>query len=214
VIAGIEEKHDADVHEIAAALAFLAQKDRPLQMPDTGRPDIAQLASGKPEARPAAPASRENRGEILERRRDYAEGRLARYRIDVGREHMASPQGHRRRHRQRGRHRKPLHRPDQSLRELQHRRAARRSAQRDHPDPASGRVRQQRSTSVWPAPKKPPRTRPPVAAAAQEAFRKEGGFDRPGVISNPQAPGPTPGRPEKRRERFDSAPGSANARVR
>lgn len=91
VIAAIEEKHDADVHEIAAALAFLAQKDRPLQMPDTGRPDIAQLAAGggKPE-RPAREA-RDNRSEILERRRDYAEGRLARYRIDVGREHMASP---------------------------------------------------------------------------------------------------------------------------
>ena len=91
VVAAIEEKHDADVHEIAAALAFLAQKDRPLQMPDTGRPDIAQLAAGggKPE-RPAREA-RDNRSEILERRRDYAEGRLARYRIDVGREHMASP---------------------------------------------------------------------------------------------------------------------------
>ena len=62
-------------------------------MPETGRPDIAQLASGKPEARPPREARepRENRGEILERRRDYAEGRLARYRIDVGREHMASP---------------------------------------------------------------------------------------------------------------------------
>jgi ATP-dependent RNA helicase DeaD len=93
VIAGMEEKHDASIHEIAAALAFLAQKDRPLQMPDTGRPDIAQLAAGKPE--PRAPRDtrepRENRGQILERRRDFAEGRLARYRIDVGREHMASP---------------------------------------------------------------------------------------------------------------------------
>ena len=39
---------------------------------------------GKPE-RPAREA-RDNRSEILERRRDYAEGRLARYRIDVGRE--------------------------------------------------------------------------------------------------------------------------------
>ncbi len=28
---------------------------------------------------------------ILERRRDFSEGRLARYRIEVGREHMASP---------------------------------------------------------------------------------------------------------------------------
>ena len=86
VVAGMQEKQDVDIHEIAAALAFLAQKDRPLQMPETGKPDIAQIASGKAERAP-----RENRGEILERRRDYAEGRLARYRIDVGREHMASP---------------------------------------------------------------------------------------------------------------------------
>ncbi|KAB2966311.1 DEAD/DEAH box helicase [Zoogloea sp.] len=92
VIAGMEEKHDADIRELAAALAFLAQKDRPLQMPETGRPDIAQLAAGKPD-RPVRDTRepRENREEILERRRDYAEGRLARYRIDVGREHMASP---------------------------------------------------------------------------------------------------------------------------
>ena len=92
VVAGMEEKHDVDIREVAAALAFLAQKDRPLQMPETGRPDIAQLAAGKPD-RPVRDTRepRENRDEILERRRDYAEGRLARYRIDVGREHMASP---------------------------------------------------------------------------------------------------------------------------
>ena len=90
VIAGMEDNNDADIREIAAALAYLAQKDRPLQLPDAGKPDFAQMsASGKPE-RPAR-ENRENRGEILERRRDYAEGRLARYRIDVGREHMASP---------------------------------------------------------------------------------------------------------------------------
>ncbi|MDD3352590.1 DEAD/DEAH box helicase [Zoogloea sp.] len=94
VIAGMEENNDSDIREIAAALAYLAQKDRPLQMPDSGKPDFAQMsASGKPD--PRAPREtrepRENRGEILERRRDYAEGRLARYRIDVGREHMASP---------------------------------------------------------------------------------------------------------------------------
>ena len=90
VIAGMEDNNDADIREIAAALAYLAQKDRPLQLPDAGKPDFAQMsASGKPE-RPAR-EPRENRGEILERRRDYAEGRLARYRIDVGREHMASP---------------------------------------------------------------------------------------------------------------------------
>jgi len=94
VIAGMEENNESDIREIAAALAYLAQKDRPLQMPDSGKPDFAQMsASGKPDPRPPRETRepRENRGEILERRRDYAEGRLARYRIDVGREHMASP---------------------------------------------------------------------------------------------------------------------------
>ena len=56
--------------------------------PGEGR---AQIAAGKPERPTERPAPRDNRGQILERRRDYAEGRLARYRIDVGREHMASP---------------------------------------------------------------------------------------------------------------------------
>jgi ATP-dependent RNA helicase DeaD len=96
VIAGIEENQDVDIRQIAAALAFLAQKERPLQLPDSGRPDIANTASAAPASaqrpeRPAERAPRENRGEILERRRDFAEGKLQRYRIDVGREHMASP---------------------------------------------------------------------------------------------------------------------------
>ena len=42
VIAGMEENNDSDIREIAAALAYLAQKDRPLQMPDSGKPDFAQ----------------------------------------------------------------------------------------------------------------------------------------------------------------------------
>ncbi|WP_374488142.1 DEAD/DEAH box helicase [Zoogloea sp.] len=94
VIGNLEEQSDAGIHEIAAALAFLAQKDRPLQMPESG-PDIARLATapgGKPERAPREQREpRENRERILERRRDFSEGRLTRYRIEVGREHMASP---------------------------------------------------------------------------------------------------------------------------
>ncbi len=86
VVAGIESSHDADMHDIAAALAFLAQRERPLQLPESGQPDIAQLAQPRAERPP-----RENRGEILERRRDYAEGRLKRYRIEVGRNQQATP---------------------------------------------------------------------------------------------------------------------------
>ena len=86
VVAGMESSHDADLHDIAAALAFLAQRERPLQLPDSGGPDIARLASARDERAP-----RENREKILERRREFAEGQLQRYRIEVGRNQQATP---------------------------------------------------------------------------------------------------------------------------
>ena len=86
VVSGIEASQEADMHDIAAALAFLAQRERPLQLPDSGKPDIAQLAEPRPERAP-----RENRGEILERRREFSEGSLSRYRIEVGRNQQATP---------------------------------------------------------------------------------------------------------------------------
>jgi ATP-dependent RNA helicase DeaD len=86
VVTGMEATQDAEIHEIAAALAFLAQRERPLQLPDTGAPDIARIAEPRPERAP-----RENRATILERRREFADGHLQRYRIDVGRNQQASP---------------------------------------------------------------------------------------------------------------------------
>jgi ATP-dependent RNA helicase DeaD len=86
VVAGIESSQDAEMHDIAAALAFLAQRERPLQLPDSDKPDIAQLAEPRPERAP-----RENRGEILERRREFSDGNLRRYRIEVGRNQQATP---------------------------------------------------------------------------------------------------------------------------
>lgn len=86
VVAGMESAGDAEIHEIAAALAFLAQRERPLQLPDSGGPDIATLADTRPKRAP-----RENREEVLARRREFSEGRLQRYRIDVGRNQQATP---------------------------------------------------------------------------------------------------------------------------
>ncbi|WP_041657342.1 DEAD/DEAH box helicase [Azoarcus sp. KH32C] len=86
VVAGIEAEQEAEVHAIAAALAFLAQKERPLQLPMGSGPDIAQLNAPRREREP-----RENRDEILERRRAASDGRLQRYRIEVGRNQMATP---------------------------------------------------------------------------------------------------------------------------
>ncbi|MCK6386982.1 MAG: DEAD/DEAH box helicase [Zoogloea sp.] len=178
VIAGIEEKHDASVHEIAAALAFLAQKDRPLQMPDTGKPDIAQLAAGKPD-RPAR-EPRDNRSEILERRRDYAEGRLARYRIDVGREHMASP--------------KDIVGAIANEAGIESRFIGQINLFEDYstvelPADLSGdvlqilrraRVRQQPLNIRLASPEEASRERGGRGAPPKKPFRKEGGFDKPG----------------------------------
>ncbi|WP_298600830.1 DEAD/DEAH box helicase [Zoogloea sp.] len=178
VIAGIEEKHDASVHEIAAALAFLAQKDRPLQMPDTGKPDIAQLAAGKPDRQAREP--RDNRSEILERRRDYAEGRLARYRIDVGREHMASP--------------KDIVGAIANEAGIESRFIGQINLFEDYstvelPADLSGdilqilrraRVRQQPLNIRLASPEEASRERGGRGAPPKKPFRKEGGFDKPG----------------------------------
>ena len=90
VINRIEEEECFKAHEIAAALAFLATRERPLQVEETGKGwDLAtaaptQVAKGE---RPP----RENRDEILARRRAFSEGLLTRYRIEVGRMHGATP---------------------------------------------------------------------------------------------------------------------------
>lgn len=89
VVAGMESSHDADIHDIAAALAFLAQRERPLQMPSSG-PDIARQTEPRPEPRADRPP-RENRDAILERRREFSDGHLQRYRIEVGRNQQATP---------------------------------------------------------------------------------------------------------------------------
>jgi ATP-dependent RNA helicase DeaD len=88
VVRQLEEEQGLAARQIAAALAFLAQRERPL------RPEGADAEEGPEEAATPARAERaprENRDEILARRRDFAEGELARYRIDVGRNQGATP---------------------------------------------------------------------------------------------------------------------------
>ena len=110
VVSELEQGSDGNILDIAAALAFLAQRDRPLQLPLSSGRDIAdEVRSQSAERRPERPLReaggrdyterpprnerppRENREQILEKRRDFSSGRMERYRIDVGREHNAMP---------------------------------------------------------------------------------------------------------------------------
>jgi ATP-dependent RNA helicase DeaD len=89
VVSQIENEQDLSAHEIAAAMAYLLQRERPLQLRENreaaaprvskapsskGRPDTKERRSGKPgRARKSSPVD------------------LVRYRIEVGRRHEATP---------------------------------------------------------------------------------------------------------------------------
>jgi len=113
VVGQLEEEQDLSMHEIAAVLAYMAQRDRPLRPEGAGWQDEApQRAFDAPRETPrsrpfeqtypapggeqSAPRSfdkpvRENRDEILARRRAFSEGSLQRYRIEVGRHQGVTP---------------------------------------------------------------------------------------------------------------------------
>ncbi|TVT58731.1 MAG: DEAD/DEAH box helicase [Azoarcus sp. PHD] len=102
VVNSLTEENELQAHEIAAALAYLAQRERPLQVEESGRGwDVATTAisaGGRPPREehfttgaPRERTERPNRDEILARRRSFADGALARYRIEVGRNQGASP---------------------------------------------------------------------------------------------------------------------------
>ena len=81
LIEGYQAEHNIGLSEIAAALAFLAQRERPL------KPSVEEI----PE-RPAREPSREtSRREHDKPRRDELESGMVRYRIEVGRNHGAEP---------------------------------------------------------------------------------------------------------------------------
>ncbi|MFU2488371.1 DEAD/DEAH box helicase [Thauera sp. WH-1] len=102
IVNDLVDENELDIHEVAAALTLLAQRERPLQIEQSGRGWELATAPTAHEGRPprsehfttGAPrehAPRPNRDEILARRRAFADGALARYRIEVGRAHGASP---------------------------------------------------------------------------------------------------------------------------
>ena len=98
VIDRLTAEHDHSVHEVAAALAYLAQRDRPLQIQEKGQGwNIATSSQPSSKSRESNKKGREdrpprqNKDEILNRRRAFSDGKLARYRIAVGRDQGISP---------------------------------------------------------------------------------------------------------------------------
>jgi ATP-dependent RNA helicase DeaD len=91
VVSQIENEQDLSAHEIAAAMAFLLQRERPLQLRETREP-VAR-ATPKTKAAPARgrPDTKERRSGKPERARKPAPDDMVRYRIEVGRSHEATP---------------------------------------------------------------------------------------------------------------------------
>jgi ATP-dependent RNA helicase DeaD len=84
------------MHEVAAALAWLAQRDRPLQ--PEGRDYEVSNFSAEGSRKPArsdkaerSPEEKEQRTEILAKRREFSDGHLQKYRIEVGKAHGVLP---------------------------------------------------------------------------------------------------------------------------
>ena len=92
VIDQIEQEQDIGARDIAAALAYLMQRDRPLQLPvdADAKPEQPKLAD---EARAQAePDTRPPRRRERSKDREPADFEVMRYRLDVGHQHGATPQ--------------------------------------------------------------------------------------------------------------------------
>ncbi|MGB2683283.1 MAG: DEAD/DEAH box helicase [Candidatus Competibacter sp.] len=89
VVAELEREQDIAAPDIAAALTWLAQRDRPFQFEDT-IPSEAERAALRPERdlRPAGRGERPPRGNS----RESADFDKVRYRLEVGHQHGATPQ--------------------------------------------------------------------------------------------------------------------------
>jgi ATP-dependent RNA helicase DeaD len=91
LIAGYEQEHDKPAREIAAALAYLTQKDRPLR-PPVEKPDKAPNVLRRSSAEFAARGSKApRRGERSPMRDGPPPKGVVRYRIAVGHEHGVQP---------------------------------------------------------------------------------------------------------------------------
>jgi ATP-dependent RNA helicase DeaD len=115
VVRQIEEEAEIKPREVAAALAFMVQRERPLQPEGTGWQEAApppareerpreerparQFDAERPRREPREEppsfrddkAPRPNRDEVLAKRRAFSEGHLAKFRIDVGRNQGVTP---------------------------------------------------------------------------------------------------------------------------
>ena len=85
--ARIEQEQDISARDIAAALAYLVQRERPLQVDDSAaghdpEPPSAMLAADASDSRPRKPRERAQPGDA----------NLVRYRVEVGSRHGATPQ--------------------------------------------------------------------------------------------------------------------------
>ena len=83
VVGQLRDENELKAHSIAAALAFMAQRDKPLQLDNAKGSDLPTTSEVR--------APRENRDEAPNRRRDAADGKLRPYRIEVGRQHGVTP---------------------------------------------------------------------------------------------------------------------------
>ncbi|HEY1182480.1 MAG TPA: helicase-related protein, partial [Rhodocyclaceae bacterium] len=92
VVADLSREEELGMHEVAAALAWLAQRDRPLQPEgrDYETANFSTDAQRKP-ARERTPEEKEQRTEILAKRREFSDGHLQKYRIEVGKAHGVLP---------------------------------------------------------------------------------------------------------------------------
>jgi ATP-dependent RNA helicase DeaD len=92
VVADLSREEELGMHEVAAALAWLAQRDRPLQPEgrDYEAANFTAEGSRKP-VRERTPEEKEQRTEILAKRREFSDGHLQKYRIEVGKAHGVLP---------------------------------------------------------------------------------------------------------------------------
>jgi len=95
VIAGYQQQHDADLGEIAAALAYLVQRDRPLapRLPPIPEPHARKGAGAGKDRKSRDRPNREDRSNDKRppRRERGIEAGMVRYRLAVGRQHDVEP---------------------------------------------------------------------------------------------------------------------------
>ncbi|MDG4554400.1 MAG: DEAD/DEAH box helicase [Candidatus Competibacter sp.] len=87
VVAQMEKEQEISPSDIAAALTYLAQRDRPLRVEETADP--AEAANARARPAPDTPAKSDR---PRKRSRDIADADLVRYRLEVGHQHGATPQ--------------------------------------------------------------------------------------------------------------------------